>query len=43
MLCEQMRYIDLEARRFSKLSASHYFDTMDISDAVMGIFDYQQL
>ena len=43
MLCEQMRYIDLKARRSSKLSASHYFDIMDISDAVMGIFDYQQL
>ena len=43
VLCEQMRYIDLKARRFSKLSASHYFDIMDISDAVMGIFDYQQL
>lgn len=43
VLCEQMRYIDLKARRFSKLSASHYFDIMDISDAVMGIFDDQQL
>lgn len=41
VLCEQMRALDLKARRFSKLSATHYFDIMDISDAVMGIFDYQ--
>lgn len=43
VLCEQMRYVDLKARRWSKLSATHYFDIMDISDAVMGIFDWQQL
>ena len=43
VLCEQMKYIDLKARRFEKLSATHYFDIIDISDAVMGIFDYQQL
>ena len=43
VLCEQMRYIDLKARRWSRLSATHYFDIMDISDAVMGIFDWQQL
>lgn len=43
VLCEQMRYVDLGARHYSKLSATHYFDIMDISDAVMGIFDCQQL
>lgn len=43
VLCEQMRYIDLKVRHYSKLSATHYFDIMDISDAVMGIFDWQQL
>ena len=43
VLCEQMRYIDLKARRWSRLSATHYFDIMDVSDAVMGIFDWQQL
>ena len=43
VLCEQVRYLDLKARRFSRLAASRYFDIMDISDAVMGIFDYQQL
>lgn len=43
VLCEQVKYLDLKARRFSKLTATHYFDIMDISDAVMGIFDYQQL
>ncbi len=43
VICEQMRYVDLAARRFSKLADTHYFDIMDISDAVMGIFDYQQI
>lgn len=41
VLCEQVRYIDLTARRYSKLTATHYFDIMDISDAVMGMFEYQ--
>lgn len=40
VLCEQVRYLDLSARRFIKLSQAHYFETMDISDAVMGIFEY---
>ena len=43
VLCEQMRYVDLKVRRWFKLSATHYFDIMDISDAVMGIFDWRQL
>ena len=43
VLCEQVRYIDLAARRFSKMTEAHYFDIMDISDAVMGMFDYQML
>ena len=43
VLCEQVKYLDLKTRHFSKLSETHYFDFMDISDAVMGIFDYQQL
>ena len=41
VLCEQVRYLDLSLRRFSKLSNTRYFDIMNISDAVMGIFDYQ--
>jgi mRNA-degrading endonuclease toxin of MazEF toxin-antitoxin module len=41
-LCEQVRYLDLAARHFSKLGSAHYYDIMDISDAVMGMFDYQQ-
>ena len=41
VLCEQIRYVDLAARSFSKLSQTHYYDIMDISDAVMGMFDYQ--
>lgn len=40
-LCEQVRYLDLSSRRFSKLSSTRYFDIMNISDAVMGMFDYQ--
>lgn len=43
VLCEQVRYVDLAARHFSKMTATHYFDIMDISDAVMGMFDYQSL
>ena len=43
VLCEQMRYFDLKVRRFSKLSATYYFDIVDIADAVMGIFEWQQL
>ena len=43
VLCEQVKYLDLKARHFSKLTSTHYFDIMDISDAVMGMFDYQQL
>ena len=41
VLCEQVRYVDLAARSFSRLSQTHDFDIMDISDAVMGMFDYQ--
>lgn len=43
VLCEQVKYLDLKARHFSKLTSTRYFDIMDISDAVMGMFDYQQL
>ncbi len=39
VLCEQVRYLDLSSRRFRRLSDTHYFDIMNISDAVMGIFD----
>ncbi len=42
VLCEQVKYLDLMARRYSKLTTTHYFDIMDLFDAVMGIFDYQQ-
>lgn len=41
VLCEQVRYIDLSARRFVKLSEAHYYDVMDIADAVAGMFEYQ--
>ena len=42
VMCEYVKLVDLSARRFSKLSAAQYYDTMNISDAVMGIFDYQK-
>ena len=41
VLCEQVRYLDLSARAFTKLGSARYWDIMDISDAVMGMFDYQ--
>ena len=43
VLCEQVRFLDLSARRFSRLSDTHYFDIVNISDAVMSMFDYQLL
>ena len=43
VLCEQIKYVDLSARHVSRLSASHYSDIMDIADAVVSMFDYQQL
>ena len=42
VLCEQVKYIDLNNRRYTKLSDTHYYDVMNISDAVMSIFDYQR-
>ena len=41
VLCEQVRYLDLAVRRFYKLTATHYFDIMDISDAVVSMIEYQ--
>ena len=41
VLCEQVRYLDLSSRRWSKLTQTHYFDIMDISDAVVSMFEYQ--
>lgn len=41
VLCEQVRYVDLAARRHSKTASLRYPDVLNISDAVMGIFDYQ--
>lgn len=38
--CEQLRVIDLNARRFSKTDAVSYYDLIDIVDAIQGIFDY---
>ena len=41
VLCEQVRYLDLAGRRHSKLVQTHYFDVLDISDAVVSMFEYQ--
>ena len=38
--CEQLRVIDLNARRFSKTDAVSYYDLIDIVDSIQGIFDY---
>lgn len=43
ILCEQIRYVDLAVRHYAKITAAPYFDIMDISDAVMGMFDCQML
>lgn len=41
VLCEQVRYLDLAARRFAKVAEAHCYDVMDIADAVAGMFEYQ--
>ena len=41
VMCEYMKLVDLRVRRFSRISSARDFDIMNISDAVMGIFDYQ--
>ena len=41
VMCEQVKYIDLRHRQFTKVTDAGYYDTMNISDAIMGIFDYQ--
>ncbi|MDO5436472.1 MAG: type II toxin-antitoxin system PemK/MazF family toxin [Clostridia bacterium] len=41
VLCEQVRYIDLSERHFARIAAEGYYEVMDISDAVMGMFDHQ--
>ena len=43
VLCEQVKYIDLSSRSATKISSANYFDILNISDAVMGIFDFQDM
>ncbi len=43
VLCEQLKYIDLHARHYTKMPSADYFDVMNLSDAVMSMFDYQCL
>ena len=41
VLCEQVKYVDLRRRGFTKVTDAYSYDIMNISDAIMGIFDYQ--
>lgn len=43
VMCEQLRYVDLQARHFSRQDSIKGYDILNISDAVMGMFDYQML
>ena len=38
--CEQVRAVDLNARRFAKIDEVPYDEMIDIVDAIQGIFDY---
>ena len=38
--CEQLRIVDLNVRRFSKVDAVPYLEMIDIIDAIQSIFDY---
>ena len=38
--CDQVRSVDLNKRRFTKIDALSYYELIDIVDAVQGIFDY---
>ncbi len=42
VLCEQVKFLDLSARRYAKVGSAKFYDVMDLSDAVTGIFDYQE-
>ncbi len=41
ILCEQLRYVDLSERSHTRIGSIPYFNVMDLSDAIMGMFDYQ--
>ncbi len=38
--CDQMRSVDLNRRRFTKVDVLSYYELIDIVDAIQGIFDY---
>lgn len=40
VLCEQVRYLDLNSRHFSVAGTVGYYDIMDISDAVVSMAEY---
>ena len=38
--CDQVRSVDLNKRRFTKIDALSYHELIDIVDAIQSIFDY---
>ena len=38
--CDQVRSLDLNKRRFTKIDALSYYELIDIVDAIQSIFDY---
>lgn len=40
VLCEQVRYVDLQKRAFNSMGRISYYEMMNISDALQGIFEY---
>ena len=38
--CDQVRSVDLNKRRFTKIDVLSYYELIDIADAIQGIFDY---
>jgi len=39
VVCEQVKHLDLKARRFSKLGSIHLGDLMDIADTLTALFE----
>ncbi len=40
VLCEQIKLIDPSARGCSRIDHLSYHDTMNVSDAIQGVFEY---
>ena len=39
--CEHLRHVDLNVRRYSKLSSLQLTDYLDISDTLIALFDFR--